>query len=208
MLRLLLVMLLMFTASACLLVRPIVENVHTVIPGEVYRSAQLSPGRLEKLIETQKIRSVLNLRGASPGVEWYDQERAVAAKTGATHIDYELGSAKEVTPEQARELIALMDKAPKPILIHCWGGADRTGLASALYLYKLAEKKDLAAGALSFRYHHLGWTSAGAMDRSFAAFVKAEVAAVKAEAAVLKAKASAVADAAGVPGAAGLPSSR
>src|SRR5437868_2590124 len=112
MLRLLVVLVLMLTVSGCLMVRPIVENVHTVIPNEVYRSAQLSPKRLEKLIEQRKIRSVLNLRGPAPGEEWYEQEREVAAKTGAQHIDFELGSAKEVSPEQARELIALMEKAP------------------------------------------------------------------------------------------------
>ena len=36
-------------------------------------------------------------------------------------------------------ILATLDHAPKPVLIHCKNGADRTGLVGALYLYGLEQ---------------------------------------------------------------------
>lgn len=169
----------LFTLAGCAH-KPIFENIHTVVPNGVYRSAQLSPQRLEQLIERQKIKSVLNLRGAHPGEPWYDGEIAVANKHKVAHYNLTLDSRSEPTPAQTADLLAIMKAAPKPMVIHCWAGADRTGLASALYLYEI-EGKDprQAAKALSVRYYHLSQFSAGAMDRHFDKYVTAKIAAAR-----------------------------
>jgi protein tyrosine/serine phosphatase len=64
-----------------------------------------------------------------------------------------------------------MRDAPKPILIHCRSGADRTGLASALYLAAIAKTNEKTAeGQMSIFYGHLGlpiMSRAFAMDRTF-----------------------------------------
>jgi protein tyrosine/serine phosphatase len=39
---------------------------------------------------------------------------------------------------EAARLVAVLCQAPKPILIHCEGGADRSGLASEIYLSQVA----------------------------------------------------------------------
>ena len=174
-----LVAVVVLTLSACAH-RPLVENVHTVVPDMVFRSAQLSGPRFEALIAEKKIKTVLNLRGASPGEAWYDDEIAAARKTKVVHHDLALDATKELTDAQILTLIDLMREAPKPMLIHCYGGADRPGLASALYLYEM-EKRDpkLAAKALSLRYYHLWMFAPGAMDRSFDAYVAQKVALAK-----------------------------
>jgi hypothetical protein len=53
-------------------------------------------------------------------------------------------------------------------LVHCYGGSDRTGLATALYLaaIKHAEESD-AESQLSLLYGHLPFGSATAMDHTF-----------------------------------------
>jgi protein tyrosine/serine phosphatase len=152
--------------------RPFFENLHRVLPGELYRSAQLPPDRLEAVIGENGIKSVLNLRGASPGEDWYEGELAASKKAGAEHFDLELSSKVELTAARSQEVLDLMQKVPKPLLVHCWGGADRTGLATALYLYAVrGEQPEQASRALSLRYYHLSMTSAGAMDKSFQRFV-------------------------------------
>lgn len=157
--------------------KPIFENVHTVVPGGLYRSAQLSPSRLEQLIDQQKIKSVLNLRGAQPGEAWYDAEVGVANKAKVAYYNLRLDSATELTAAQKADLIAILKDAPKPLVVHCWAGADRTGLASALYLYEVAGKDaKVAAKALSIRYYHLSQFSAGAMDRTFDSHVTQKLA--------------------------------
>ena len=163
---------LLISLSACAYAPRFIQNVHEVVPGRVYRSAQLSPERLTQLIDEHGLRSVLNLRGASPGERWYEDERKTAHANNVEHIDFALSSKREVPSEQADELIRVMRAAPKPMLIHCWAGADRTGLASALYLYAVHEQSaEDAARALAMKYHHFSFTSAGAMDRSFQQYV-------------------------------------
>src|SRR5687768_4534357 len=73
------------------------SNEHTVIPGKVYRSAQLSEQKLRRVIAEKKIRTVVNLRGCCPETNWYmDDARAVHA-TGVNLEDIRL-SAKRYPP--------------------------------------------------------------------------------------------------------------
>jgi len=148
-------------------------NFHTVEAGSVYRSRQLSGPELDEAIATYGIKSVLNLRGAHPGREWYDAELAVATERNVAHYDYALSARRRVTPEQLEEILAIIRVAPKPILIHCKAGSDRTGLVAAVYLLSHGEPPDEADGALSLRYGHFPWLGSRtkAMDESFEGYV-------------------------------------
>ena len=41
--------------------------------------------------------------------------------------------ADEVDPAKVAQALKIITEAPKPMLIHCWHGADRTGLMVAAY---------------------------------------------------------------------------
>ena len=72
---------------------------------------------------------------------------------------------------KAKQLVALLAKAEKPILIHCKSGADRSGLAAALYLAAVKKESQEEAGRqISFWYGHLSLPLLPdyAMDDSFA----------------------------------------
>lgn len=146
-------------------------NFHAVEPGVVYRSGQLSEGSFKDYIKSTGIRTVVNLRGNNAGVAWYDEEIKAVAGTDVTHIDFPLSSGRELSDRELGQLTAILRNSAKPVLIHCQGGADRTGLASALYELIIA-KRDAsdAASQLSFRYGHFPWlrSHTAAMDRSFA----------------------------------------
>jgi protein tyrosine phosphatase (PTP) superfamily phosphohydrolase (DUF442 family) len=160
--------------SLAVLVPRLLRNVHEVVPGVVLRSAQLSPTALEEVVAGHGVRSVVNLRGARPGRAWYDDELAVCARAGVAHFDFELSAEQDVPLARARDLVQLMASAPKPLLLHCQGGADRTGLASALYrVAVMRETPERAATELSTWYGHLPWlwSPVEAMDRSYARFV-------------------------------------
>ncbi len=131
-------------------------NFHTILAGEVYRSGQPKAGDIARYAQHYGIRSVLNLRGENHGVTWYEKELAESAQAGITHYDYRLSAHTTLSPRQAAELIALMAQAPKPLLIHCQGGANRTGLAAALYLAAIARADEpRAAAELSIWYGDL-----------------------------------------------------
>ncbi|MFT4151866.1 MAG: tyrosine-protein phosphatase [Paracoccaceae bacterium] len=145
-------------------------NFHTVLAGEVYRSAQPSAKELDEWTRAHGIRSVLNLRGASDQ-PWYRDEVAAAGRLGLTHADFAMRASQVLTESRARELIALMQSLPKPLLIHCQHGADRTGLAAALYLAAAGRGEAAAEGQISFRYGHVSLpvSAAWPMDETWEA---------------------------------------
>jgi protein tyrosine/serine phosphatase len=149
-------------------------NFHAVKEGAFYRSAQLNKNELQSAIRDHNIRSVLNLRGAHPGQPWYDEELAVSQSLGVAHYDYSLSSHHFVTRQQIGEVLGIVRDAPKPLLVHCKAGADRTGLVSALYRFAgEGVSADQANRELSLVYGHFPYLTSRskAMDDSFWAFV-------------------------------------
>lgn len=161
--------------SAALTAQPLLDNVHSVAPGVVYRSGQLGTARLDTLIRRDRIRSILNLRGPRPGADWYDGEVATSRRAGVEHVDFELSAVKDVSVPETERLVQLMAALPKPLLVHCQAGADRSGLAAALYRYAILQDTAAAAASqLSIWYGHFPALNTGtaAMDRSYWAYVR------------------------------------
>ncbi|WP_136646496.1 dual specificity protein phosphatase family protein [Tabrizicola sp. YIM 78059] len=130
-------------------------NFAIVVAGEVYRSNQPTPERLAAYVRDHGIRAVLNLRGAQPAADWYKAERKAVTDLGLTLIDLPLSAGRELTRDQAETLLATLRDAPKPLLIHCRSGADRTGLASVVYRAMLGRiDEEMAEQQLSIRYGH------------------------------------------------------
>lgn len=146
-------------------------NFHEVSPKAVFRAAQMDGQALVRWHRDHKIASVLNLRGENTGADWYETEKAVTDRLGIRHIDFRMSAGKQLTPEEALHLIEIMRDAPKPLLIHCMGGADRTGLAAALYVAGIDGGGESAAEwQLSALYGHIslpGISRAWAMDETW-----------------------------------------
>ncbi len=144
-------------------------NVHTVIPGAVYRSSQLSPARLESLIKKHGIRTVVNFRGCCEEAGWYRDECRVTSQLGVSQEDLNGSSASRLpSVHTIRELVAIFDRAEYPILFHCNRGIDRTGMASAIaLLLKTDTPVAEARRQLGLRYGHLPVGKTGNIDRFF-----------------------------------------
>jgi tyrosine-protein phosphatase SIW14 len=100
------------------------ENLYQVTP-EVYRSSQPHAGDLKLLVEQLGVKSVLTLRN------WHDdKDEGKGLPLTLYRVDME---ADEVEPDKVAKALQIIRDAPKPILIHCWHGADRTGLMVAAY---------------------------------------------------------------------------
>jgi protein tyrosine phosphatase (PTP) superfamily phosphohydrolase (DUF442 family) len=130
--------------------------VREVIPGEIYRSGQLSASELEDAVERWGVRSVLNLRGAAPGSEWYEAEWEVVKRRGLLHIDLRLSADRPPSRAELAQLVSQLDALEKPLLVHCLGGQDRSGLAEALVI--LHSGGDLEAARHALRVTFGGFT--------------------------------------------------
>ncbi|MDB5552845.1 MAG: tyrosine/serine protein phosphatase [Rhizobium sp.] len=172
--RIVILSLVLFVATGAWLgVQYLAGNVHEVIAGQFYRSGQLSGAGFAEVIERYKIKTVLNLRGESHR-QWYKDEVAATTRLGVRHVDFQMSALKELTLDETKQLVAVMRDAPKPRLIHCEGGADRSGFAAVLYLQQIAGiNEDIAELQLSPYFGHFGisWlTGTQAMDESWEKF--------------------------------------
>jgi protein-tyrosine phosphatase len=117
-----------------------------VVDEDLLRSRQPSPNDVVELIEEEGVRTIVSLNGDldEPATLWEDEGdvptaervnlRDFIAARGVRHEVFRLGASRAPTDE---ELVAifrvLLDDSKKPMLIHCRGGSDRTGIISALY---------------------------------------------------------------------------
>ena len=148
-------------------------NFHKV-DKDLYRSAQLFSFNMPYYIEKHNIKSILNLRGDSRK-QWYKDELRISKEYNVTHYDYGIGDRRINSMEDMLNIVKIMKDAPKPLLIHCKAGADRTSLVSALYLHAIKHDKD-AQKAISVLYGHFPWLGSKtvAMDKSFEKYINNE----------------------------------
>lgn len=109
--------------------RLIPKNFAVVEPGVLYRSGQLRPEHLERVVREHGIRTIICL---NPQEVPEEQERA--AKLGIEWRPFPMPGSGQGQAKQFREVLAVIrDPASQPVLVHCAAGAYRTGATCALY---------------------------------------------------------------------------
>ena len=105
-----------------------------VIENQVYRSAQLSASSLDAVIQAYGIRTIIALLGSEKGALWYENEKAVAERHQIQMLNIGFGSHELPQYNRLNQLVDALLSAPRPILLHCYRGADRSCMASAIAL--------------------------------------------------------------------------
>ena len=93
----------------------------------------MSTSDFKEAITKYGIKTLINLRGSHPDESWWADENTLAEKMGVNFVNIAM-SAKTIPSRE--NLIMLLDaykNSPRPILIHCQAGVDRTGEAVAVY---------------------------------------------------------------------------
>jgi hypothetical protein len=144
------------------------RNWHVVIPGQVYRSAQLSYDQLLDSARANGIRTVVNLRGTCPEFDWYLAESRATRDVDIGQEDITLCACRLPAPDELRRLVEVIDYAEYPLLFHCRQGVDRTGLAATLALLLRTDATPAEARRqLSLRYGHVSIGPTWCMLRFF-----------------------------------------
>ena len=126
------------------------SNLHVVLPGQLYRSAQPSAADIDRWAPELGLRAIVNLRG-STGKEdrrWLADERSASNRNGIELVSLRMSSDDLPPSRKLRELVHILDTAPRPLLLHCAAGAERSGLASAVAV--LLNGGNLAAAHAEF----------------------------------------------------------
>lgn len=128
-----------------------------------WRSNQPGPNRFRRL-NHMGIKSIINLRGPSAFAVYLFEKEACEAHGISLH-NHAIAAFKLSTPETYLGLLELFDRVEKPVLIHCKSGADRAGLASALYLMDQENVPvEQAKAQLALKYVHRKNSKAGVLD--------------------------------------------
>lgn len=137
--------------------RVLTDNFGAVVPGRVYRSAQPSPEDLKRWARRYGLKTVVNLRGQS-SLAFYRRERRAARQAGLKMFDVRFSAISHPPVPELEKLIRILeDKTLHPLLIHCEGGADRTGVASVLAAMAVGQQPyHQAREELSLARLHLG----------------------------------------------------
>jgi protein tyrosine/serine phosphatase len=137
---------------------------------DVYRSAQITPWRLKKLIKKYKIKTIINLRGNTKKYI-YQKEKEICESLGVNYITVSLSSRnpERIKKSELEKLInVLKNPNNKPILFHCKAGADRTGFVAVLWHILHGRPKEYAIKKeLRLKYLYLPFTKAGKIKKLF-----------------------------------------
>lgn len=137
-------------------------NFHAVEEGRVYRTMQPDEDQLARWIDRYGLRTVICLRGEGEGSRM-SQRPAEAADIVFVHVP--MSARRLPAPETLLRLWHTFEDAEYPMLLHCRAGADRSGLASALYvLYRTGSLAQARSELQLIPYGHLGAFGTEAMD--------------------------------------------
>ena len=129
---------LVFSASRQLHLR----NLRVVEDGVLYRSGQLTPAGLERVLHDYGIKTVVTLRTVRDKSMPYPDawEKDICEARGLKHVRivprvWGPNEKGEVPAEQAvQEFLRVMDdRANYPVLLHCFAGIHRTGTMCSVY---------------------------------------------------------------------------
>ena len=105
-------------------------NFHQVSK-KIFRSGQPETGEFVSLHQTKGVRSVLNLRQYhSDRYKIYLANRQTVNAIALYEIPI---NTSRISEKDICQILTVIRDAPKPLLIHCWHGSDRTGCAVAAY---------------------------------------------------------------------------
>jgi protein tyrosine/serine phosphatase len=130
------------------------DNFYEVEKGKFYRSHQLSEKTLDKYLKQYQIKTLVSLKG-DENSEWWKAEKATAERNGVLFFSLFMSVVYITSKEELMKILTIFQDAPRPILVHCAGGADRTGEVSALWvLDQQGKNKTEAHKQLSIKYGH------------------------------------------------------
>ena len=123
-------------------------NLHETIGAGMYRSGQMPADELAQTIERLGITTVVNLVSQDNNPR-YAPERELVLSKHVRFIHLPISASAYPDPKLLNQILKVVEDIQPPFLVHCHGGADRTGLFFALLALRRGQDWDQAMGQLS-----------------------------------------------------------
>lgn len=134
----------------------------------VYRSNH-PDARTLVLWHQRGIKEVVSLRRSSGAVHEFEAE--VCDSLGMRLRNVGLSARRAPNAYRLLQLLNIFDTLERPALLHCKSGADRTGLAAALWMIHVEGRPvEEARAGLSWQHWHVKWSDTGVLDRVLDAY--------------------------------------
>lgn len=147
------------------------SNFAPVEPGVLYRSNHPTPGRLARFARELDIATLINLRGeCRNGADALSRD--AAARLGIDFIDMALESRGAPQRDRIMRLARIFASMRRPALMHCKSGADRAGIAAALYVLINGGTTAEAKRQLTLRFGHIRQSNTGILDAFLALYAR------------------------------------
>ena len=147
------------------------RNLHR-ISDEMYRANQPSPEHIDGYAKELGLKTIINLRGASPK-GYYLLEKEACERNGIQLVDFQMFSRDAPPQESVLAAKELFDSIAYPALMHCKSGADRAGVMAVLYQhFRKGLPIEQAAEQLSRKYLHIRQGKTGVLDYFFETYLK------------------------------------
>jgi protein tyrosine/serine phosphatase len=132
----------------------------TVVPGALFRSGQIDPGLIEKVLAKHKIEVVVDLTAAVADCPEQAAEQRAVDRLGVEYHRFPLrgdGTGDVARYCDAVATIARAQASARPILVHCQAGDKRSGgvVAAYLLLFRGASAGDAMAQLGLFNQKHV-----------------------------------------------------
>ena len=146
------------------------RNLHR-ISDEMYRANQPSPEHIADYARELGLKTIINLRGASPK-GYYLLEKEACERNGIQLVDFQMFSRDAPPQESVLAAKDLFDSIAYPALMHCKSGADRAGVMAVLYQhFRKGLPIEQAAEQLSRKYLHIREGKTGVLDYFFETYL-------------------------------------
>jgi hypothetical protein len=118
------------------LIKPatVIKRLGEVAPGKVYRSGELTPAALAKIVREKGIRTEVDLGTFRDDPAGEARMAKAATALGIQRYSFHLYGDGTGDPNEYLQALRLInDPANQPVLVHCGAGTHRTGCAVVLY---------------------------------------------------------------------------
>ncbi len=107
------------------------NNFYEEIPGQLYRSARLSPKDLDAAIKARGLKTVVTFGGGDHH-PWYQAQQKTCGSRGVEIHAITLKADRLPSRESVHYLMNLLEHSPRPILVQGYRGLDHASFAAAV----------------------------------------------------------------------------